>query len=142
MGFVLLETTMAIALFGIVMTGVICGIANIQHIRESARDTATVVVHAQRVLEAVRLEEQKGSLQSALGMNWQLWAKGKGYNTMNKERISIKHKPAGTNIEKVSVEITWQTRKRPMSYEIVTWMTERYPDPGKVSQDAPMVALS
>lgn len=123
-GFSLLEVVLAIGVFGLALLGTIAGIAQMHVLQESARTLSTAAIHAQQVLEAIRLETET-SLSSAVGTDWSAWADNNGCNTLDQETISVNFVSSDDDLEQVTLNVNWAARDHPMNYQVVTLVTER-----------------
>lgn len=105
------------------MLGTVAGVAHMQVLQESARTLSTATLHAQKLIEAIRLEAN-ASLDSAISQDWTQWAGTNGLDTLDDEAAAVMFATQAEDLEEACITINWKVRQHPMTYEVTTLLTE------------------
>ena len=118
-GFTLLEIVIAMGIFGITLVSSIAAVSQMHLLQETGRNLSVASFHAQKVIEQVRLKADT-SIATASGINWTTWAGSNGCNVLANETVSVSFTPVTSNLTEVMVNVAWNTKDHPMTYQVVT----------------------
>ena len=118
-GFTLLEIVVAMGIFGITLVSSIAAVSQMHLLQETGRNLSVASFHAQTVIEQVRLQADT-SIETASGINWTTWAGTNGCNVLANETVSVSFTPVTSNLTEVIVNVAWNTKDHPMTYQVVT----------------------
>lgn len=106
-------------IFGVTLVSSIAAVSQMHLLQETGRNLSVASFHAQKVVEQIRLLADT-SIESASAVNWTTWAGSNGCDTLANEAVSVSFSSVTSNLTEVTVNIAWNTKDHPMTYEVVT----------------------
>ena len=128
-GFTLIELAIAVAVLVIAILTAVLSLLKLQDLSELSKEKVVALTDANRVLEAMR-DTANASVLNLQNTNWTTWAatnviNTKGTNEPRLDQETVTVTVGAGNPVSVTFVLTWNHRRRSVSFRVVTLMTDR-----------------